>query len=217
MSWEYWNGTGWWKLDAVNDETLNLKRSGAVKFAVPADLRTTYWSGRTNHWIRARLIGGDYGREKVTVKTSPPDAEGVTQQTVERSSKDIRAPSVVKLHISYQICEGVLPTFVLAKDSGSIRDQSDANRTAGAIVEAFVPLAILLGRLSGAVTTPAEAEECPPECICPGASPGVAGGQVAAATLAAGTSPPASGRARGRLLLNPHARVTALLVHPGLE
>jgi hypothetical protein len=195
LSWEYWNGTGWWKLDAVNDETLNLKRSGAVKFAVPADLRTTDWSGRTNHWIRARLIGGDYGREKVTVKTSPPDAEGVTQQTVERSSKDIRAPSVVKLHISYQLCEGVLPTFVLAKDSGSTRDQSDANRTAGAIVEAFVPLAVTLGRLSGAVATPAGAEECPPECSCPGASPGIAGGPVAAATLAAGTSPPASGRA----------------------
>jgi hypothetical protein len=169
LSWEYWNGTGWWKLDVTVDETQNLKTSGALRFEVPADMAPTDWSGRTNHWIRARLTGGDYGREKVTVTTSPTATPGVTEQTIERSTAGIRAPSVVGLHISYSICDSVLPTFVLTQDSGSIRDQSDANRTDGASVEAFMPLSVSLGRLLGDAGTAAPQEPgCPPECECPG-------------------------------------------------
>jgi hypothetical protein len=169
---------------------------------VPADLSPTDWSGRTNYWIRARLIGGDYGRESVSVSTSPRDKDGFTHQTVERSTKDIHAPAVVKLGISYEICENVLPSFVLTKDSGSLRDQSDANRTAGAQVEAFVPVAVMLGRLSGASNPPVTGEDCPADCHCPG--PGAPGGAAAAdgastptgsAQLAATSSPPATGRA----------------------
>lgn len=163
LSWEYWNGTGWWKLDTDRDDTRNFKRTGVVEFKIPEDLRPTDWSGKTNYWIRARLIGGDYGREKVTVHTQP-DGNG-TVQTVERSSEGIRAPEVLKLNISYGLCKGVKPKFVQAEDSGTIRDQSDANSTAGAIVEAFVPLAVTLGRLlkGGTPDTP---EKCPPECAC---------------------------------------------------
>ena len=73
LSWEYWNGTGWWKLVVTRDETLNLKMSGKLEFKVPPDLAATDWSGRTNYWIRARLVGGDYGREKVSVAISPRD------------------------------------------------------------------------------------------------------------------------------------------------
>jgi hypothetical protein len=166
LSWEYWNGTGWWKLDVTLDETQNLKTSGALRFEVPADMAPTDWSGRTNHWIRARLTGGDYGREKVTVTTSPTATPGVTEQTIERSTAGIRAPSVVGLHISYSICDSVLPTFVLTQDSGSIRDQSDANRTDGAIVEAFVPLVSLAPARRRRTAAPQE-PDCPPECDCP--------------------------------------------------
>src|ERR1051326_9568980 len=34
LSWEYWNGTGWWKLNLKVDETSHLKSSGAVRFLV---------------------------------------------------------------------------------------------------------------------------------------------------------------------------------------
>ena len=169
LSWEYWNGTGWWRLGVTLDETLRLKTSGNLEFTVPQDLASTDWSGRTNYWIRARLIGGDYGREKVSVATSPPDDDGVTHQTVERSTKDIHAPSVMKLSISYEIREPVLPDFVMTRDSGSLRDQSDANRTSGATVEAFVPLASQLARLSGPATADVPADACRPECRCTGA------------------------------------------------
>src|SRR6185437_10733677 len=97
-------------------------------------------------------------------------------------------PSVVKLGISYEICESVPPTFVLTKDSGSLRDQSDANRTPGARVEAFVPLAVLLGRLSSPPATPA-ADECQPECDCPPGAPATA----ASALTATPVTPPTAG------------------------
>jgi hypothetical protein len=177
LSWEYWNGTGWWTLGTVHDNTLNLKKTGDVIFTVPNDLRESDWSGKTNFWIRARLIGGDYGQEKVTV-TSTPSADGKsTEQTVERSTDGIRAPSVLKLLISYRLCERTRPTFLLTEDSGSVRDQSDANRTPGAIVEAFVPLSVILGRLSGEAPTQSDtaaAGDCrcgkpmPSDCGCGG-------------------------------------------------
>ena len=81
---EYWNGRGWWALDIDSDETFNLKSSGAVRFEVPSDIASSDWAGKTNSWIRARLIGGDYGHEKVTVVTKD-QGNDVTQQTVQRS------------------------------------------------------------------------------------------------------------------------------------
>jgi baseplate J-like protein len=165
LSWEYWNGKGWWNLDVTRDDTQNLKTTGAVEFETPSDIASSDWAGKTNHWIRARLIGGDYGREKVTVTTKDIGG-GVTKQTVDRSSEGIRAPSVVKLHISYHVCKSTQPTFVLTQDSGAIRDQSDANRTSSAIVEAFVPLAFSLGKLSREDSSTELAQENPPDCDC---------------------------------------------------
>jgi hypothetical protein len=175
LSWEYWNGTGWWKLKQVQngvpsltDTTQNLRHGGVVRFEVPPDLQPTDVSGRTNHWIRARLIGGDYGRETVTVKTVPATPPAISQQVVERSSDSIRAPSVLSLKVVYSLNEPVLPDFVLATDGGTIRDQSDANGTGGAIVEAFIPLSLQLSRLSGGQAAPKTEEDCPPDCACPG-------------------------------------------------
>lgn len=162
ISWEYSNGAAWESLILEEETTINFKNTGAVRFRVPSNIAAVDWAGKTNHWIRARLIGGDYGREQVTVRTKTLPNE--TEQTIERSSKDIRAPSVIRLHISYGFCKEVPPKFVLAEDSGTIRDQSEANRTAGAIVEAFVPLAEMLRRLSDAAVSLPVTDDCPPEC-----------------------------------------------------
>jgi hypothetical protein len=193
LSWEYWNGKGWWGLDVTFDGTLNLKTTGAVQFEVPADIASSDWAGKTNHWIRARLVGGDYGREKITTKSKT--VGDVTEQTIERSVEGIRAPSVVKLHISYSVCDGVQPTFVLAQDSGSIRDQSDANRIAGAVVEAFVPLGVTLGRLANSPASPDAEQECPPECQCQGQRAATLGAPAAAVPSAPTVATrPATGR-----------------------
>jgi hypothetical protein len=160
LSWEYWNGKGWSLLKLDLDQTLNLQITGAVQFTVPPDIAPSDWAGKTNPWIRARLIGGDYGREKF-----------VTNGTITtRNTDDIHPPSVVDLTISYQLCTAVLPAFVLTKDSGSLLDQSNANRSASANVEAFVPLAVTLSRLSQPASSAAgqALDPCQPPCNCPG-------------------------------------------------
>jgi hypothetical protein len=123
----------------------------------------------------------------VSVLNSKRDAEGRRRQTVERSTADIHPPSVVRLAVSYGMCESVLPDFVMTRDSGSLRDQSDANRTGGAKVESFVPLALQLARLSGPLSAlAATAERSIADCQCP------------MATTADGV--PASASAKGRAL-----------------
>jgi hypothetical protein len=166
LSWEYWNGKGWWSLEIIEDATARLANSGVVRFKVPDDIAESDWAGKTNFWIRVRLVGGDYGKEEVSFITRPiPDSDD-TEQIVKRSTDNIKAPQVLSLRISYSICTEQLPKYVLAEDSGSIVDQSDANRTGGAIVEAFVPVGLMLGRLSSAAAPTEEAHECLPDCDC---------------------------------------------------
>jgi hypothetical protein len=195
LSWEYSNGRSWGKLDGVTDGTHNLKNSGVVQFSIPKELASSDWAGKTDFWIRARLVGGDYGQEKVTVTTTPLPG-GATQQTVERSTDGIRAPSVVRVEISYSICKAVLPQAVLAKDSGTTLDQTDANRTGGAMVEAFVPLPLALERLSPAQPATAAATDCPSDCNCQSsASTAKASGATAAPTTTDASSAAAAQRA----------------------
>ncbi|MHB9833305.1 baseplate J/gp47 family protein [Paraburkholderia terrae] len=176
LSWEYSNGKGWWSLE-VNDGTQRLANTGVVSFTVPSDIAESDWSGQKNFWIRARLVGGDYGHEDVkVVSRRKPGTRGEFEQVVVRSSENVRAPQALSLNVSYRIADAMYPTYVLAADSGTYRDQSDANRTPGAIVEAFVPLAVTLNRLRGTGQTPAADDSpCPSSCHCePSASPGYA-------------------------------------------
>jgi hypothetical protein len=143
LAWEYWNGKGWWRLP-VTDTTRHLKVSGSIAFDTPDDLAPSDWSGKSNHWIRARLIGGDYGREIVYIVKDDKD-----RQYVERDTSQIRAPLAFPLKVNYAVCTAATPQHVIAYDNGAYHDQSDANRTPGAIVEAFVPLAHALGTNGG--------------------------------------------------------------------
>lgn len=165
LTWEYWNGSGWWKIDPIQDGTANLKQTGDIEFAVPQDLGPTDVLGRQSHWIRARLIGGDYGRETYNVKITP-NTDGSQTQSVEVNVEDIRAPIVLHIEISYSICTPVLPQYLMTLDSGSWRDQSDANRTDGATVDSFVPISERLRQISGAIAVPTTVQNdfLPPGC-----------------------------------------------------
>lgn len=140
LSWEYWNGDSWWALDGTElvDRTSNLLVDGIVSFAVPADLAETDVGGRTNHWIRARLVGGDYGEAQVSVK-SVPGAGGATLQTVERDMTTIRAPYVTSLRLGFRAENEVPPRFILTEDSLGVIDQAPAN-LAGLPFKVFTPV-----------------------------------------------------------------------------
>lgn len=170
LAWEYWNGTGWWNLHLEEDKTHNFKTSGFVQFKVPDDLKPTEWAGKTNHWIRARLIGGDYGKETVVVETQDKGG-GKTEQTVNRTTEGIQPPYALSVRAAYAVDEAVVPTFVLTQDSGALRDQSDANRTPRAMIEVFTPLSVTLGRFDAPPASQADADKCVPDCACTGGDP----------------------------------------------
>jgi hypothetical protein len=62
LSWEYWNGSGWIQLSLETDETESFRSAGEVAFTVPEDFQATSVSGHEDHWIRVRLVGGNYGQ-----------------------------------------------------------------------------------------------------------------------------------------------------------
>lgn len=165
LSWEYSNGRSWWQLKNLSDATNRLKTSGAVQFDVPEDIGASDWAGRTNFWIRARLIGGDYGREVFTVTATT--SGNVTTQSVTRSTEGVRPPVVVSIDVTYKMDDAVYPDQLIAEDAGTLRQQGDANRTPGAQVEAFVPLDVELARLAGGATASAEATACCPPVASP--------------------------------------------------
>ncbi|ELZ05018.1 hypothetical protein C482_02651 [Natrialba chahannaoensis JCM 10990] len=67
LSWEYWNGDGWTRLDGVEDGTAALSSPGTVRFEVPEDIAPTTVSGHDNVWIRSRLVSGNYGQPSFDV------------------------------------------------------------------------------------------------------------------------------------------------------
>lgn len=64
LSWEYWDGESWSRIDGLTDNTqafIETSDKGTVEFTVPEDLEATTVAGHENHWIRCRLVGGRYG------------------------------------------------------------------------------------------------------------------------------------------------------------
>ena len=165
LSWEYSNGRSWWQLKNLTDATNRLKTSGTVQFDVPDDIAASDWAGRTNFWIRARLIGGDYGKEVFTVTATTNG--NVTTQSVTRSTQGVLPPVVVSIDVTYRMDDAVYPEQLIAEDAGTQRQQADANRTPGALVEAFVPLDVELARLTGGAAAGAAAAPCCPPVASP--------------------------------------------------
>lgn len=66
VSWEYWNGTDWRKLDVVRDETRALTASGHVYFRGPKDAKKAKLGAYTEpadkelYWLRCRLVRSQY-------------------------------------------------------------------------------------------------------------------------------------------------------------
>lgn len=148
LSWEYWNGTSWWALDPADlkDRTAHLQLNGGVFFTVPDDLQETDVGGRTLRWIRARLVGGDYGEARVEVRTKKVvDEQGATvdQQTVTRDVSAIRAPYIVDLSVGYCAIRAVNPEIILTADNLGVVDQTSANE-ADLPLHIFPPVATVL-------------------------------------------------------------------------
>jgi hypothetical protein len=123
LSWEYWNGRGWLSLRVQKDTTRDLLSSGVVVFDVPRSLEATEVAGQENFWIRARLVGGDYGRETFTVDQKT--------QKVTSDKSELRPPNVSVLRISYD-AKPEPPEACITFNNLAYVDQTAAARLSGA-------------------------------------------------------------------------------------
>jgi len=138
LSWEYYNGSGWKRLDKEKsflDKTLNFSRSGEIEFKVPNDLDLNNIGGQEDYWIRARLIGGDYGRPRYIVDVTETLA-GTTQE-VTVSTEHMHPPEVASVTAKFSLPAEHLPQFVIARNNLRDLDQSSANTIVGATYGLF--------------------------------------------------------------------------------
>lgn len=131
LSWEYWNGKGFVHLP-VEDTTNRFLVPGKVTFTIPEDIDKTEVAGQENYWIRARIVGGDYGREQFTFNKDTGEIK------VEKDP--IRPPKVNSFGISYSVIELKEPQFCLTFNSLNYLDQTAANVTANKNFFPFIPL-----------------------------------------------------------------------------
>lgn len=121
LSWEYYDGEGWRRIETgFVDGTVNLSRSGCVQFEVPDDLATTDVGGKSDYWIRARLIGGDYGRPSYVVVTDGK------KQTVTIDTSDMHPPEILAIEASFALAGQRVPEILLVANNLDTRDQTQA-------------------------------------------------------------------------------------------
>lgn len=128
LSWEYFDGRGWRRLEeGFADETRNLASPGSIRFEVPPTIEPTEIAGQEDYWIRARLIGGDYGRAKYTVVTSKPTVDSlVSSQTVTIDTSDLRPPEIASIEATFRATPIVPLQQVLVRNNLTLTDQTQA-------------------------------------------------------------------------------------------
>lgn len=149
LSWEYWNGRGWVVFQDEEHEfldgTKDLLIDSVVSFKLPSDIEPTEVSGQENYWIRARIVGGDYGRETYKVEervkgASLPDEDIIKETKIIQEKSNIRPPLIVQLSITYVLVEDRFPDRCLTYNNLDYIDQTDACITTDKRFSPFVPL-----------------------------------------------------------------------------
>jgi hypothetical protein len=144
LSWEYFDGRGWRRLDAgFLDGTANLASTGTISFTVPDDLAPTDVAGKQDYWIRARLVGGDYGRPSYIVDTVG------TQQSIRVDRSALNPPEIVTIEARYALQSYTAPELVLTVNNLAARDQTQAASAAGAEFDLFEGMAAHTGDPAG--------------------------------------------------------------------
>ena len=136
LSWEYFDGDGWRRLDgAFQDATHHLALSGEIRFTVPDDLAETDVAGQQDYWIRARLIGGDYGRARY-VSTSET-VSLVTTQAIIVDTSHLRPPEILSIEAEFTLTKAIAPERVLTDNNLAVLDQTPSSAVAGAHFDLF--------------------------------------------------------------------------------
>jgi len=137
LSWEYWNSKGWVVIREITDLTSNLLKNGTISFRIQRNIAETEVAGQKNYWIRARLVGGDYGKETFSLS----EIELGEQQLIS-TKNTIRPPKITSLTITYKYSdeEKQFPEQCLAYNNLEYRVCTDEVKTADKHFSPFLRL-----------------------------------------------------------------------------
>ncbi|RQW81310.1 MAG: putative baseplate assembly protein [Methanothrix sp.] len=102
LLWEYFDGTVWKNLHVIKSEKFDEKFEGTLEFECPSDLSEGEVHGINGFWVRATLIEGDWGKEKLKQVGENEDIHWVVDKS------DIKPPwlSSIELQVKSDLREG---------------------------------------------------------------------------------------------------------------
>jgi hypothetical protein len=150
LSWEVWNGTTWVVLGTsmpnpptppptsapLQDGTAAFTKSGLVKFATPAVTGKTTVNGVEGHWLRVRIIAGDYGQDAHYAPVTDPKGFDLVLA-------DFAPPIVGTATLDVAFTKAAGPDTVLTYNDFTFADVSTKHDAGDATVSfaPFVPMA----------------------------------------------------------------------------
>ncbi|CAG0953715.1 hypothetical protein METP3_00364 [Methanosarcinales archaeon] len=141
LSWEYLTDTGWTVLKKIKDETSNLLKEGKIELKVPDDIVKSKIAGKENYWIRARLIGGNYGEEIfIPDKNTASSNDAASTQLLNFTKTNIKPPIFEKITIEYSFEEKKEPEKCIIYNNLKYLDQTQASKIPDKFFEPFVQL-----------------------------------------------------------------------------
>lgn len=107
VSWEYWTGSAWEYLDVISgDEAMIFANGGEnLTITVPEDLSPTTVSGHEGHWIRARLVGGGFGKIVVEEEADLPEDVDVEAGSIWQRLDEVTPPELISIDLRYRPAE----------------------------------------------------------------------------------------------------------------
>lgn len=151
LSWEYWNGKGWQAITIIKDDTDRFLQESLsdgrdtlfIEFKCPEDIEETEVGGQKNYWIRAKIVGGDYGREEHIVEEILPLSGATARVTKEFRTKGERKynlPIIRCLTINYLFDTTKELQYCLTYNNLDFQDRTLNARIQEKVFPPFVPL-----------------------------------------------------------------------------
>ena len=101
--------------------------AGRCRSGYPPRSRPTEIGGREDLWIRARLVGGDYGRPKYVVTTTNAERPPTSVQSTTIDTSDLHPPEITSIEASFVLDAATAPESVLVVDNLATLDQTQAS------------------------------------------------------------------------------------------
>mgnify|MGYP000017637135 CR=1 FL=1 len=146
VAWEYFDGKSWYEMarstpdgledvlagTRFEDSTKALSQSGAISFRRPESMQTTEVFGLEHHWVRARIIQGNYGE--------PGQYELDGDRWVWHNDNPLRPPYVKSVRLNYSE-ESRPAQKVTSFNDFHYSEHSDQAANEGRAFQPFAPIA----------------------------------------------------------------------------